>query len=263
MVVDPELLEGLEAAVAASPDNVPLRLHLGLLLLRAGRHADALEQCAAVLQRMPDHRGALDLAASATMAVEPPRWTTDRPDRGRVAPQPSRPSSGGRPTLEAVRERPGPPEEAQRREPLREAARAGASVASAARPLAAEQPVAFEEGEPEESEELARGSHVATLLEDLGLEIEPAGVTLADVGGMTSVKQWLASAGPVPQAERSPRRRLQRALRGGLLEYGPGGCGKTFMARAIGRERARAPSAAGWSSSSSRSSSSSGTSMTR
>src|SRR6266542_2497840 len=142
MVVDPELLEGLEAAVAASPDNVPLRLHLGLLLLRAG-----------------------------------------------------------------------------------------ASVASAARPLAAEQPVAFEEGEPEESEELARGSHVATLLEDLGLEIEPAGVTLADVGGMTSVKQWLASAGPVPQAERSPRRRLQRALRGGLLEYGPGGCGKTFMAR--------------------------------
>src|SRR6266536_1081772 len=143
MVVDPELLEGLEAAVAASPDNVPLRLHLGLLLLRAGRHADALEQCAAVLQRMPDHRGALDLAASATMAVEPPRWTTHR------------------------------------REPLREAARAGASVASAARPLAAEQPVAFEEGEPEESEELARGSHVATLLEDLGLEIEPAGVTLA------------------------------------------------------------------------------------
>src|SRR6266511_2053911 len=205
MVVDPELLEGLEAAVAASPDNVPLRLHLGLLLLRAGRHADALEQCAAVLQRMPDHRGALDLAASATMAVEPPRWTTDRPDRGRVAPQPSRPSSGGRPTLEAVRERPGPPEEAQRRE-------------------------------PQESEELARGSHVATLLEDLGLEIEPAGVTLADVGGMTSVKQWLASAGPVPQAERSPRRRLQRALRGGLLEYGPGGCGKTFMARAIAGE---------------------------
>src|SRR6266581_3766130 len=195
MVVDPELLEGLEAAVAASPDNVPLRLHLGLLLLRAGRHADALEQCAAVLQRMPDHRGALDLAASATMAVEPPRWATDRPDRGRVAPQPSRPSSGGRPTLEAVRERPGPPEEAQRREPLREAARAGASVASAARPLAAEQPVAFEEGEPEETEELARGSQVATLLEDLGLEIEPAGVTLADVGGMTSVKQWLAIAG--------------------------------------------------------------------
>jgi ATPase family associated with various cellular activities (AAA) len=236
MVVDPELLEGLEAAVAASPDNVPLRLHLGLLLLRAGRHADALEQCAAVLLRVPDHRGALDLAASATMAVEPPRWATDRPERGRVAQPAPLASAGGRPSLEAVREGPGQPVEPQRREHLREAARGGPSVASAARPLASEQPVSLHHGEPEESEELARGSQAATLLEDLGLEIEPAGVTLADVGGMTSVKQWLASTGPVSQAERGPRRRLQRALRGGLLEYGPAGCGKTFLARAIAGE---------------------------
>jgi SpoVK/Ycf46/Vps4 family AAA+-type ATPase len=107
-------------------------------------------------------------------------------------------------------------------------------VASAARPLAAEQPVPFVE--PEEREELAKGSEVAMLLEDLGLDIELAGVTLADVGGMTSVKQWLASSGPVAQAERSPRRQLQRALRGGLLEYGPAGCGKSFIARAIAGE---------------------------
>lgn len=236
MVVDPELLEGLEAAVAASPDNVPLRLHLGLLLLRAGRHADALEQCAAVLLQVPDHRGALDLAASATMAVEPPRWTTDRPERGRSAP-PSRPPAGGRPSLEAVREQPGPPAEAQRREPVRgPAAGGGPSVAPAARRLTSEERVPFDDAEPEDAEELAGGSQVAALLDDLGLEIEPAGVTLADVGGMTSVKQWLASAGPMSQAERSPRRRLQRALRGGLLEYGPAGCGKTFVARAIAGE---------------------------
>lgn len=94
----------------------------------------------------------------------------------------------------------------------------------------------FDDVEPEDAEELAGGSQVAALLDDLGLEIEPAGVTLADVGGMTSVKQWLASAGPTSQAERSPRRRLQRALCGGLLEYGPAGCGKTFVARAIAGE---------------------------
>src|SRR5574341_797811 len=120
MVVDPELLEGLEAAVAASPDNVPLRLHLGSLLLKAGRHADVLEQCAEVLQRVPEHRGALDLAASATMAVEPPRWATDRIERGKPASQPPRPSAAGRRSLEAVREQPRQPAEAQRREPVRE-----------------------------------------------------------------------------------------------------------------------------------------------
>jgi AAA+ superfamily predicted ATPase len=236
MVVDPELLEGLEAAVAASPDNVPLRLHLGLLLLRAGRHADALDQCAAVLQRAPNHRGALDLAASATMAVEAPRWATDRTQRGRAGGQPSRSFTGGRPSLEAVRERPGQTGDPQGREHLREGARSGPSVASAARPLASEQPVLLHEDEPEENEELARGSQVAMLLEDLGLEIELPAVTLADVGGMSSVKQWLASSGPVSQAERSPRRRLQRALRGGLLEYGPAGCGKTFLAKATAGE---------------------------
>src|SRR6266540_5609629 len=84
VMVDPQLLEGLEVAVAASPDNVPLRLHLGSLLLAAGRPADALEQCAAVLLRVPDHRDALDLAVRATMAAEPPRWANDRTDRGRL-----------------------------------------------------------------------------------------------------------------------------------------------------------------------------------
>jgi ATPase family associated with various cellular activities (AAA) len=234
MVVDPELLEGLEAAVAASPDNVPLRLHLGSLLLKAGRHADALEQCAAVLLRVPEHQGALELAASATMAVEPPRWSTDRIERGKPAPEPARPSAGGRRSLEAVRERPPPPAEGQRREPPREPARAGPSVASAAAPLAAEQRVPL--GDAEGTEEPARGSQAATLLEELGLGIEPAGVTLANVGGTTSVKQWLVSGGPVSQAERSPRRRLHQALRGGLMEYGPAGCGKTFLARAIAGE---------------------------
>jgi hypothetical protein len=246
MVVDPELLEGLEAAVAASPDNVPLRLHLGMLLLRAGRHADALEQCAAILQRVPDHRGALDLAARTTMAVEPPRWTTDRSERGRHSteraergrhsPSPPRAPAGGRPTLEAVRERPSAaaPAQPEASGSAREMIITRARVPAAR--LASGLPVPLDERVPMEHEDLARGSQLALLLDDLGLEIEPPGVTLAAVGGMATVKYWLFTAGPTSWAEQSPRRRLQRALRGGLLEYGPAGCGKTFLARAIAGE---------------------------
>jgi ATP-dependent 26S proteasome regulatory subunit len=236
MVVDPELLEGLEAAVAASPDNVPLRLHLGMLLLRAGRHADALEQCAAILQRVPEHRGALDLAARTTMAVEPPRWTNDRSERARRSPAPPRASVGGRPTLEAVRERPGAtaPAAPEGSGSAREMVTTRSRVQAAR--LASGLPVPLDDRVPIEHEDLARASEFALLLDDLGLEIEPPGVTLAAVGGMATIKHWLFKAGPTSWAEQSSRRRLQRALRGGLLEYGPAGCGKTFLARAIAGE---------------------------
>ena len=67
-------------------------------------------------------------------------------------------------------------------------------------------------------------------------EVENAGITLADVGGMQQVKDRLEAAFLAPMRNPELRKLYGKSLRGGLLLYGPPGCGKTFIARAIAGE---------------------------
>jgi SpoVK/Ycf46/Vps4 family AAA+-type ATPase len=67
-------------------------------------------------------------------------------------------------------------------------------------------------------------------------EVEEPRMTLADVAGMPAIKRWLSTAFLSSLRDPQMRRLFGRSLRGGLLMYGPPGCGKTFLARALAGE---------------------------
>jgi SpoVK/Ycf46/Vps4 family AAA+-type ATPase len=68
------------------------------------------------------------------------------------------------------------------------------------------------------------------------IEIERPPIRLDDVAGMDDVKRRLRSAFLAPLENPALRRMYRKSLRGGLLLYGPPGCGKTFVARATAGE---------------------------
>ena len=96
MEPDPTVLASLRKAVEAMPDDVPLRVHLATLLLRAGQRDEAIRQVGAVLQRDPGNAEALALLQEPP---GPPAAATEAGGTGPAASQEasSPPAAPGRP----------------------------------------------------------------------------------------------------------------------------------------------------------------------
>jgi SpoVK/Ycf46/Vps4 family AAA+-type ATPase len=73
-------------------------------------------------------------------------------------------------------------------------------------------------------------------LDEGAYDVERTGLRLADVGGMDEVKARLEAAFLAPLRNPQLRQLYGKSLQGGLLLYGPPGCGKTFIARALAGE---------------------------
>src|SRR6202041_111564 len=71
--MEPEpLLDSLRNAVTAMPDDVPLRLHLATMLMRAGQRDEAVRHLGAVLQREPGNAEALRMLTAPAEAPGKP-----------------------------------------------------------------------------------------------------------------------------------------------------------------------------------------------
>jgi AAA+ superfamily predicted ATPase len=233
MEPEPTVLDSLRRAVDAMPDDVPLRLHLATMLLRGGQHDEAIRHLGAVLQRDPGNAQALGLLRDpllGSQGLQGGQGPGPAPESAPAAGQPPQAPAGlGDISAErsVVPPHPtGPAHPDQAHEPGRAAPYDWSQAEDELRDVL---PAMF-------IGEGAADSASAGIDEADAYDAGHAGLTLADVAGMTEVKRRLEAAFLAPMRNPDLRRLYGKSLRGGLLLYGPPGCGKTFIARAVAGE---------------------------
>jgi SpoVK/Ycf46/Vps4 family AAA+-type ATPase len=193
-MADAELIESLRLAVAAVPDDLGLRVHLGRVLLGAGRQPEAIAEAAEALRRAPDNADARALMGEALGAMS----------SAPADPVPSAPPPDQTPEAPAPKDAVPPMDWAALEQDLEGVI----------------PPMFVESSEP------------STAL----FQPQRPSITLADVGGMESVKKQLNLSFLAPLHNEELRTLFGKSLRGGLLLYGPPGVGKTYVARALAGE---------------------------
>jgi SpoVK/Ycf46/Vps4 family AAA+-type ATPase len=198
MEPDPSVLRAIEAASAQDPSNLALKVHYAQLLSDAGRFDSALHQLEQVLQAEPDHLSALLLASQVGSRLDDPR------------------AAGWSRLHESLTQGGASASEPAQRDLASAVGGEGASESGGTTP-----------SEPDWDRFLRE------VLYDSDARDR---VMLADVGGLIEVKERLQQSFLLPLQNPELRKAYGSRLRGGLLLWGPPGCGKTFLARAVAGE---------------------------
>ncbi|MFI9111132.1 ATP-binding protein [Streptomyces venezuelae] len=223
MADESPLIRSLRAAVTAAPGDVPLRLHFAELLLAEGRNDEAVAEAAVALQHAPgdaDARALMVRAMGMPPATPPAQAPATPPAQ---APAPATPPAPAPAPTERATEPVEPPPPPVGPVPAFDWDAAEQQVRDVVGPRFLDDPQA------------AEGEGTAGDADAWDVDA-PGSVRLADVGGMDEVKERLEAAFLAPMRNPELRKLYGKSLRGGLLLYGPPGCGKTFIARAVAGE---------------------------
>jgi len=220
-------IAGLREALKVSPNNVPLRLHLAESLLNAGRAAEAEKEYRDGLALSPEHAALkLGLARAffrqgknnhALVIVEDLLKRADKPAGAYVL--------HARLLLQL-----GDVENAVR------AYRWGVEVDSAVADLELATRLGVN-AQPES--EVVEGRVRASWSEEPDvpeMAIERPKITFKDIGGMDAVKDEIRMKIIHPLTHPELYKAYGKPIGGGILMYGPPGCGKTYLARATAGE---------------------------
>ena len=208
---DLSVIAALESILVNEPSNNAVRTHLAGLLLQRRDGAGALGHLEIVLVSQPDNAEALALAAQAALLT----GDADRAHAWQRLHDALAAGAGG----------------------VGSASGEGVAPAQAATPTGQPAPPSPERLSSSDDPGVGREGTDwdAELVQLVGQE-RAGRVTLSDVGGLDAVKQRLEASFLGPLRNPELRKMYGATMRGGLLLWGPPGCGKTFLARAVAGE---------------------------
>ena len=214
MPTDRAVLAALEKTLEADPGNTAVRLHLASLYLTGGDPDRSLSHCRYLWEHDPTDVTAYELGAQAAEAAG------------------LRELAAG--LLEAAANPPGPAE----------AARPDGHPSSSSQPTT---PPPLPPSEPPDAifvepsptwppVPVINPSVLGTPESVAGAQVSRPTLRLDDVAGMSEVKASLDRSLLTPLRNPELGSAFRKSLRGGMLLWGPPGCGKTYLARAVSGE---------------------------